>query len=107
MAFQKGDRVKHPVMPDWGVGEVLETAEGINVCVFFAEVGEKKLSLNYVDLLKVKKEPHTILDNLPVSKSPDGKKKRVSKKPRAVKVPKAPKTPRVSKTPFTPIIEKH
>lgn len=102
MAFQKGDRVKHPGMPDWGVGEVLETAEGINVSVFFAEVGEKKLCQTYVDLLKVKKEPHLVLDNLPVNaNSPAGKKKRVSKKARVVKVP------RIIKSSFEPIIEKH
>lgn len=101
MALQKGDRVKHPGMPDWGVGEVLETAVGINVCVFFAEVGEKKLCQTYVDLLKVKKEPHLILDNLPVSANSTGKKKRVSKKPKIVK------TTRAIKPLSDPIIEKH
>ncbi len=106
MAFQKGDRVKHPVMPDWGTGEVLANAEGINISVFFSEVGEKKLNMSYVELLKVKREPHLILDNLPVSKnSPDGKKKRASKK-RIVKIPAQPKTPRVGKL-ESPIIVKH
>ncbi len=107
MAFQKGDRVKHPVMSDWGIGEVLETSEGINICVYFAEVGEKTLSQNYVDLLKVKKEPHLILDNLPVNKTADGKKKRASKKPRVPKTVGEPKRVRAKKADFVPIIEKH
>jgi hypothetical protein len=107
MAFQKGDRVKHPVMPDWGIGQVLETSEGININVYFAEVGEKTLSQNYVDLLKVKKEPHLILDNLPANKATDGKKKRASKKPRVPKTPGEPRKPRAKKAGFVPIIEKH
>jgi len=102
MAFQKGDRVKHPNMPDWGIGEVLETAVGINVCVFFAEVGEKKLCQTYVDLLKVKREPHQVLDNLAANANlPAGKKKRASKKPRVIKAP------RINKANFEPIIDKH
>lgn len=105
MAFQKGDRVKHPVMPDWGTGEVLANAEGINISVFFSEVGEKKLNMGYVELLKVKREPHQILDNLPVSKNTDGKKKRASKK-RVVKISAETKAPRVGKL-ESPIIVKH
>lgn len=49
MPFQVGDRVKHPKKPDWGLGKVT-ASDGGYVTVYFADAGEKKLSLNFVEL---------------------------------------------------------
>ncbi len=75
MEYTKGLRVKHPTMPKWGVGEVLEDRSGDLVRVFFVGCGEKKLSLKGLELLKVEGEEarHPILENLKISKD-DGLK---------------------------------
>ncbi|NBC49485.1 MAG: DUF3553 domain-containing protein [Gammaproteobacteria bacterium] len=49
MSFQVGDRLKHPKKPDWGLGEGTAYGGG-NVTVYFVDAGEKKLSLNHVEL---------------------------------------------------------
>ncbi|MDF1580754.1 MAG: DUF3553 domain-containing protein [Desulfuromonadales bacterium] len=63
--FKVGDKVKHPKMPDWGIGKVLETMPDDKVRVFFINAGEKLLGLKYVALEKVEGEDasHSILDN--------------------------------------------
>jgi len=48
--YAKGDRVRHPSKPEWGIGEVLEASSQTIVRVYFAGAGEKSLSLDYVDL---------------------------------------------------------
>lgn len=74
MDYKKGDRVKHPTMDDWGVGEVLESTGNDSVRVFFVGVGEKTLSLKHVQPLKVTggDAVHPVLDNLKISKSAKG-----------------------------------
>jgi hypothetical protein len=49
MTFQQGQWVRHPVRPDWGIGEVLGQ-EGEAVRVFFQQAGEKKLNTQFVSL---------------------------------------------------------
>jgi hypothetical protein len=67
--YTKGDRVKHPTKSEWGLGEVLEDSRGSQVRIFFVEVGEKTLDLNYVEPEKVsgKEAKHRVLDNLSVT----------------------------------------
>ncbi len=66
MTYRKGDRVKHPTQEDWGLGEVLENSNEDHVRVFFVGAGSRKLSLKYVQLIKVEGEEasNTHLDNL-------------------------------------------
>lgn len=66
--YKKGDRVRHPRCPDWGVGEVREDARDDKLPVFFENAGLKTLSLSHVE-----PEPVTgadaesvLLDNLHV-----------------------------------------
>ncbi len=69
MKYKKHDRVKHPTMESWGLGEVLEDSTERMLRVFFVGVGEKKLVLDIVEPIKVDKEKnkHPILDNLKLS----------------------------------------
>jgi hypothetical protein len=71
MVYKKGDRVKHPTRDDWGLGVVLENSNELTVRVFFVGVGEKMLSLQYVQPLKQEgaEADSVILDNLITSKS--------------------------------------
>lgn len=70
MEYKKGDRVKHPKIDDWGLGEVLEDSYTEAVKVFFVGAGEKTLSLKYVQPTKVSGDEasHPVLDNLKISK---------------------------------------
>lgn len=72
MIFKKGQRVKHPTMPEWGPGEVLEDARDDATHVFFVGVGEKVISSNYVSLVPLAESEaaHPVLDNLRLSKTP-------------------------------------
>lgn len=65
MKFFRGERVRHPSKPKWGIGQVLEDAFGENVRVFFVGAGEKVLKLSYVNLIKVQGDEavHLILNN--------------------------------------------
>lgn len=76
MAYRKGDRVRHPRMDDWGLGEVLANSDDKYVPVFFVGVGEKTLSLKHVQPIKVSgaEAVHQVLDNLKISKSATGVK---------------------------------
>ena len=49
MTFQRGQFVRHPKCPDWGIGEVL-SQEGDTVHVLFQQVGKKKLITRFVNL---------------------------------------------------------
>ena len=71
--YLKGDRVKHPKMSDWGIGQVLENIAPNKVKVFFVNAGEKTLDINYVNLVKVEgaKASHPLLDN-PIAKPKKG-----------------------------------
>ncbi|MGF1761564.1 DUF3553 domain-containing protein [Photobacterium sagamiensis] len=74
MKYEKGDRVTHPNMKDWGLGEVLANSNGDIVKIFFVGAGEKKISLKYVQPIKVagEKAGHPVLDNLKIKKSSSG-----------------------------------
>jgi hypothetical protein len=74
MRYQKGDRVRHPTMEDWGLGEVLEDSAAGTVRVFFVGAGEKILSLAHVEPIKVAPEvaAHPVLDNLKIKKTSSG-----------------------------------
>jgi hypothetical protein len=65
MRFVKGDRVKHPARPEWGVGQILEDSDGVNALVFFVGTGEKKLRLQQANLMKVEgaEAEHPALDS--------------------------------------------
>lgn len=53
MTVAQGDKVRHPKMPDWGLGKVIEISPDGKARVFFLNVGEKLLGLKYVTLEKV------------------------------------------------------
>jgi len=48
MQYKKGDRVRHPKKPDWGIGQVLADSTDGTVRIFFTHVGEKTISLDFV-----------------------------------------------------------
>jgi len=64
--YRKGERVRHPKMPKWGLGEVLARSNGTDVKVFFVGIGYKVLSLSFVTLEKVPPliAESPLLDNL-------------------------------------------
>ena len=74
MKYLKGERVIHPGMSAWGIGEVLEDSGENNVRVFFVGTGEKTLSLKHVTPIRVSgtEAAHPVLDNLRVSESASG-----------------------------------
>ena len=43
MSLKKGERVRHPIKAEWGLGEVLEDSNGEKVRVFFVGTGEKTI----------------------------------------------------------------
>ena len=69
MFYRKGDRVRHPIKDDWGLGKVLASSNGEKVDVFFVDAGEKTILLKYVEPIKVKGDEsiHFGLDNLKVT----------------------------------------
>ena len=66
MSLKKGERVRHPIRAEWGLGEVLADSNGEKVRVFFVGVGEKTISLKHVMLDCIPKDEaaHPVLDNL-------------------------------------------
>lgn len=70
MEYKKGQRVRHPNLVDWGLGEVLADSDNDSVKIFFVGVGEKFLSLKYVQPVHVNNEDahHPVLDNLKAQK---------------------------------------
>lgn len=71
MQYKKGDRVKHPKLGEWGLGEVLADSTHEAVRIFFIDAGEKTLALKYVQPIKVtgKDSENLWLDNLKIKKS--------------------------------------
>ena len=73
MKYKKGDRVRHPSKPEWGLGEVLINSNGETVKIFFVGGGEKIISLSpeYTkpEISPIDQASHPVLDNLKVSKS--------------------------------------
>jgi len=53
MMIVKGDLVRHPVLPLWGIGKVLKTFQGGNLLVRFEGAGEKLLHPGYAALEKL------------------------------------------------------
>lgn len=52
--LRKGDRIKHPKKPEWGVGEVLEGQRNDKVRIYFGRLaGVKRLNIQYVTLERV------------------------------------------------------
>jgi hypothetical protein len=49
----KGDLVRHPAMPAWGIGKVLKTAQGGNLLVRFDQAGHKLLHPGCAGLVKI------------------------------------------------------
>lgn len=68
MSLKKGDRVRHPINAEWGLGEVLADSNEEKVRVFFVEAGEKTISLKHVMLELISKDEaaHPVLDKLRV-----------------------------------------
>lgn len=66
MDYKKGEMVKHPGMPEWGLGKVLEDSRDYKVRIFFTGDGWKTLSLKHVEPVKIsgKEARHPILDHL-------------------------------------------
>ena len=66
MDYKKGEMVKHPGMPEWGLGKVLEDSRDYKVRIFFTEDGRKTLSLKHVEPIKIsgKEARHPVLDHL-------------------------------------------
>ena len=54
MSLVRGQMVKHPKKPDWGLGEVLEDCTSDVVRIFFSEVGVTKINLKYVAVSRSK-----------------------------------------------------
>ena len=75
MEYKKGERVKHPGLPEWGLGEVLEDSRDDKVRIFFTGVGQKTLSLKYVEPIKIigKEAEHLILDHLLIKATGESK----------------------------------
>lgn len=71
MIYKTGDRVRHPSMDGWGVGQVLEDSDSATVRVFFAEAGEKTISLKFVQpvLVSGALAESMVLDNLRIDSS--------------------------------------
>ena len=53
MLIAKGDLVRHPIMPSWGIGKVVKTSQGGNLLVKFHMVGDKLLNPSFAGLVKV------------------------------------------------------
>ena len=59
-----GDRVRHPTMTEWGIGQIL-SIQGSKAGVFFVEAGTKKMSLSHVTLTILDPPPsHPLLDRI-------------------------------------------
>jgi hypothetical protein len=54
--LNKGDRVRHPLKLEWGMGQVLSETNGEFVKVFFERIGDKSISIQHIELVKVEGE---------------------------------------------------
>jgi hypothetical protein len=75
MEYKRGERVKHPGMPEWGLGKVLEDSRDYKVRIFFTGDGRKTLSLKHVEPIKISgaEARHPVLDHLSINEGVDGK----------------------------------
>jgi hypothetical protein len=80
--FVKGDRVNHPLKPDWGIGQILEIISESQVKVFFVNAGEKILDVNIAKLGKLSgaQAAHPLLDNPQTKKTPRTRKLSANKR---------------------------
>jgi hypothetical protein len=53
MLIAKGDLVRHPIKPSWGIGKVVKTVQGGNLLVRFDQAGNKLLHPAYAGLVKI------------------------------------------------------
>ncbi len=53
MMISKGDLVRHPIRPSWGIGKVLKTVQDGNILVRFDQAGNKILHSGYAGLIKI------------------------------------------------------
>ena len=60
--YKKGQLVKHPKKPEWGIGVVLKDSSGELLNVSFENVGIKVLSLEYIELEIVESTPISDVD---------------------------------------------
>lgn len=69
MEYRKGDRVRHPKRLEWGIGQVLADSSGGSVKIFFERAGEKAISLDFVQPVKLLGDDagSAILDSLDFS----------------------------------------
>lgn len=72
MQYRKGDRVKHPKKSEWGIGQVLADSSSGTVRIFFANAGEKSISLDFVQPEKLSGDEaaSAILDQLDLVVNP-------------------------------------
>ncbi len=72
MEYKKGDRVRHPKKPDWGIGQVLTDSTDGTVRIFFTHAGEKTMSLDFVQPEKLSCDAalSPILDQLNLAAEP-------------------------------------
>ncbi len=75
MDYKKGERVKHPGRPEWGLGKVLEDRWDDKVRIFFTGEGRKTLSLKHVEPVKVSgaEAIHPVLDHLWIKEGGENK----------------------------------
>ncbi|MGF6634823.1 DUF3553 domain-containing protein [Paraburkholderia sp. MM6662-R1] len=77
MQYKKGDRVQHPKKPEWGIGQVLSDSVAGTVRVFFANAGEKTISLDFVLPEKLSRDgaSSAVLDAIGSTETPIGNAK--------------------------------
>lgn len=81
MDYKKGEMVKHPSRPEWGLGKVLEDSRDYKVRIFFTEDGWKTLSLKHVEPIKItgKEARHPALGHLWVKDGGGSKNQSIQK----------------------------
>ena len=66
--MKAGDRVKHKVKPEWGVGKVLADPAGGKVTIFFINAGIKTFALAApIVTVQDLEGAHPVLDNLKIN----------------------------------------
>jgi hypothetical protein len=76
-SYKKGERVRHPGMEQWGLGEVLEDSRNDMVSIFFVGHGKTLISVSDLELVRVpmSEAADPLLDNLKAPESADDAKK--------------------------------
>ena len=71
--LQAGDRIRHKRLPEWGLGQVVETRPGY-ATIFFVGVGRKQFRADSPDLTRAEAEAsHPLLDNLSAGPAKGGR----------------------------------